>query len=95
MIEIIQGARGGYRLLVSPHRITLLDVVETFTGEIFLNDCIMNPDSCVRSPDCAVHIVWQKARTQLRETLGRASFQDLLDKGTCTDPPDHSGKTGR
>ncbi|MBW2616432.1 MAG: Rrf2 family transcriptional regulator, partial [Deltaproteobacteria bacterium] len=73
-IEIIQGAKGGYRLLVSPEKISLLDVVEAVTGEIFLNDCVMRPDSCFRSPTCAIHRVWEKAREQLRETLREATF---------------------
>ena len=77
-IEIIQGAKGGYRLLLPPGKITLLDVVEAVTGEIFLNDCVMRPDSCFRSPTCAIHRVWEKAREQLRETLREATFARML-----------------
>ena len=77
-IEIIQGAKGGYRLLVSPEKISLLDVVEAVTGEIFLNDCVMRPDSCFRRPTCAIHRVWEKAREQLRETLREATFARML-----------------
>ena len=84
-IEIIQGAKGGYRLLLSPERITLLGVVEAVTGEIFLNDCILNPESCFRSPTCSVHRIWEKARDQLRETLRRATFDKLVNEETCLD----------
>ena len=83
IIEIIQGPKGGYRLLVPPEKLTLLDVVEAVTGEIFLNDCLMRPESCRRSPDCYVHQVWDKARNQLRETLGQASFALLLAENSC------------
>ena len=82
-IEIIQGARGGYRLLKPPREISLLDVVEAVTGEIFLNDCIMDPRSCSRSSTCAVNSVWEKARTQLRETLRDATFDKLLIEDSC------------
>ena len=85
-IEIVQGAKGGYRLLVSPQELTLLDVVETISGEIFLNDCVMRPGSCKRSPTCAVHIVWKNAREQLRETLRAATFDKLLKEGSCLSP---------
>ena len=71
-IEIIQGARGGLKLVVSPEKLTLLDVVETVIGEIFLNDCLLRPDSCNRSNSCAAHRVWFKARNQLRATLREA-----------------------
>ena len=85
-IEIIQGAKGGLKLVVSPEKLTLLDVVEAVIGEIFLNDCILKPDSCSRSHSCAAHRVWFKARNQLRETLKEATFADLLNEQKCTIP---------
>lgn len=85
-IEIIQGAKGGYRLLLPPERITLLDVIEAVTGEIFLNDCVMRPDSCFRSPTCSIHRVWEKARKQLRETLREATFAKILKEEVCFSP---------
>jgi Rrf2 family iron-sulfur cluster assembly transcriptional regulator len=83
LIEIIQGAKGGYRLLLPPEKVTLLDVVETISGEIFLNDCLMRPGACSRSPVCKVHQVWQKAREQLRETLRQATIDRLLGDEAC------------
>lgn len=85
-IEIVQGAKGGYRLLISPEKITLLDIVEAVTGEIFLNDCIMNPESCERSASCSVNIVWEKAREQLRNTLRDVTFDKLLEDESCISP---------
>lgn len=83
MIEILQGARGGFRLLKSSADISLLTVIEAVMGEIFLNDCVLRPASCVRSEACAVHVVWEKARRQLRETLGNAFFSELIQKKNC------------
>ena len=83
IMEIIQGARGGYRLLVPPEKVTLLDVVEAISGEIFLNDCLMRPGACSRSPACKVHKVWQRAREQLRETLRQATIDQLVGDEAC------------
>jgi Rrf2 family protein len=85
IIEIIQGAKGGLRLLVPPGKLTLLEVVEAEIGEIFLNDCVIKPTSCRRSATCAVHKVWVKARDQLRDTLKSVTFSDLLQEETCLD----------
>jgi len=85
-IEIVQGAQGGYRLLVSPEELTLLEVVEAMTGEIFLNDCVMRPSSCFRNSSCAVHLVWERARNQMRETLRAATFDKLLNEESCISP---------
>lgn len=83
ILEIIQGSKGGFRLSVSPEKLSLLDVVEAVMGEIFLNDCIFRPESCGRSSTCAVHFVWQKAKTQLRETLREATFAKLVKEESC------------
>jgi Rrf2 family protein len=79
ILEIIQGPKGGFRLLVPPEKLTLLDVIETMMGEIFFNECALRPGTCSRSCTCAVHNVWVKARTQFRETLRQATFDQLVE----------------
>ena len=82
-IEIVQGAKGGFRLIVAPEQLTLLEVVEAVIGEIFLNDCVMRPESCNRSHACAVHCIWAKAKDQLRQTLQEATFDRILQETSC------------
>jgi len=83
IIEILQGAKGGYRLLRRPDKVTLLDVIEAIIGEIFLNDCVIRPESCHQSLDCAVNRVWIKARDQLRGILSEVTFADLMKDDSC------------
>ena len=78
LVELVQGARGGLRMARSPEEVTLLDVVEAVNGPIFLNDCLMRRGFCQRSPECAVHRIWDRARSGLRETLRAATFAELL-----------------
>jgi len=83
IIEIQQGAKGGYRLLVPPEELTLLRVIEAIIGEIFLNDCVLRPESCKASSNCTVNRVWLKARTQLRDTLREVTFASLIEDDSC------------
>ncbi|MEW6426890.1 MAG: Rrf2 family transcriptional regulator [Thermodesulfobacteriota bacterium] len=83
IIEILQGARGGYRLLKKPQDISLLDVIEAIIGEIFLNDCVIRPETCHASLDCAVNRVWIRARDELRRILQEVSFADLARDEDC------------
>jgi Rrf2 family protein len=83
LIEIRQGARGGFLLLKEPRDITLLEVVETMIGEISLNDCVARPSSCDVHNVCGVHQVWLTARNQLRETLRQATFDRLIRGRSC------------
>ncbi len=84
-IEIVQGPKGGFRLVVPPEKVTLLGVIEAVIGEIYLNDCLIHPDSCYRTPSCTVYQVWQKARDQLRKTLEQTTFDSLQTEPTCID----------
>jgi Rrf2 family protein len=92
LVEIIQGAKGGFRLTVLPAELTLLMVIEAVIGEIFLNDCILRPESCDRSPSCKVHVVWEKVRSQLRESLQKVTFATLITETPALVLDSHSGK---
>jgi Rrf2 family protein len=96
IIEILQGANGGYRLLADPSEITLLAVIEAIIGEISLNDCVARPESCRTSALCTVHRVWNKANRQLRETLKEANFSTLAAEDTsCLTPFPLPGPPGQ
>jgi len=86
LIEIRQGARGGFILRRDPAAISLLEVVETMIGEIFLNDCVARPAGCKVHYHCAVHRVWQEARDQLRHTLRQVTFDQLIAETSCVGP---------
>ncbi len=86
IIEIVRGSKGGFRLQVPPEKLTLLEVVESVIGEIFLNDCVIRPNACHRSSTCAVNRVWEKARDQLRKTLQETTFADLVNEESCLSP---------
>lgn len=90
LIEIKQGAKGGYRLLKSPEDITLLEVVEIMIGRIYLNDCLGNPSSCQLNDTCKVHNVWESATTQLRQSLAAVNFAELNQETLCL--PHSSGR---
>jgi len=91
IIDIVQGAKGGFRLALAPEEVTLLQVVEAVIGEIFLNDCVMRADACHRSYACSVHNIWEQARNQLRSFLRQATFAKLLQENSCI----ASGDIGR
>lgn len=82
-LEILQGSRGGHRLLVRPEDLTLLDVVESMEGEIFLNDCLMHSGTCFREEECAINRIWKRARESLRGTLREADFATLIREESC------------
>jgi Rrf2 family protein len=87
-IEIDQGPKGGFRMAIPPEKVTLLGVIESIIGEIYLNNCLIRPESCNRNPTCSVYQVWQKARRQLRQTLEQTTFADLVEESKGRGPFD-------
>ncbi len=96
IMVVRQGANGGYILALPSKDISLLMVVEATDGEIVLSDCLTRPQDCGRSSFCAVHTVWDKARTALRKTLGEANFFQLAATDACPShfPAPEGGSAG-
>ena len=63
--------------MVSPEKLSLLDVVETIMGEITLNDCDISSTPCKKQLAYVAQPVWRKAKSQLRQTLREATFDKL------------------
>jgi len=72
-----RGKGGGIALAHQPELITLLDVIEVIEGKIFLNQCIIAPDFCVRSNYCSVHVVWREVQEMMVEILGSKNLSVL------------------
>ena len=79
-IQSARGNNGGISLARDAHLISPLDIIECVEGEIVLNPCIMDPNTCNRTELCAMHSVWIQARDQLRRTLCSTSLSDLVEK---------------
>jgi len=78
-VSSTRGTGGGFTLVKDPNEITLLDVLEAIEGQIALNVCLLNGNSCENRPICAVHEVWREAQDSLIELLKRRSFAELAE----------------
>ena len=83
ILEIVQGAKGGFRLIADPEKLNLLDVIEAVTGEIFFNDCLMQSHRCFRDASCAIHEIWVEARESFRCIMKTATFKSLIERESC------------
>jgi len=77
MIASFRGNGGGISLARPARELTLLDVIQAVEGAMALNVCVLSPDSCHRTPWCAVHAVWCEAQQKLREVLASRSLAEL------------------
>lgn len=69
-----RGVGGGFYLARDPERITLLDVVQSQEGAIYLNRCLEDPASCQRPDNCPVRKIWEQANRSLIDILSGYDF---------------------
>lgn len=91
-IRSTPGPRGGYRLVVSLEKVSVLDVIEAIEGRIEDQGCVQRGIPCPENDLCALHEPWQAARDAMLDQLASASVADNVRP--CRDitaPPIVSG----
>ena len=94
VVDSMSGPRGGYRLARSPHRITVLDVVEAVEGaepafrctEIRQRGPAGLAAGAYRVP-CSIHLLMVRADRAWRRELEETSIADLVDAVAGKAPP--------
>jgi|TARA_Y100000310_G_scaffold222927_1_gene224716 Rrf2 family protein len=78
LVRSFRGSGGGIRLARAPEAISLLEIIETIEGRIYLNQCLIAPDFCDRISGCTVHPVWREVQDSMVNILGGKSLKDLV-----------------
>ena len=78
--EARAGSAGGYRLLRSPSRISVLQLVEIGEGPLVNQKCVMRGLGCDPRHPCLIHAVMAASQEALRVELRAATLQELLSK---------------
>lgn len=93
------GRGGGVRLCRTPEDLSVLDIVQAMEGPVTLNRCLVRPGECPRDKACTVHRVWERAQSDLLETLRHTTIASLLrpvgragGKNKAGRTPSHRGR---
>lgn len=54
ILQSIKGKNGGFTLLKTPKKITLIDIIRTFQGEVTFTDCLLKKTVCPNIRRCQV-----------------------------------------
>ncbi len=71
------GPTGGYRLIVSPEDISLLDLIETMEGPTKNHQCALDGGDCDETRPCAIHDPWVEARDALLARLAATTMAEM------------------
>lgn len=72
-----RGVGGGFYLAKAPADITLLDIIKSQEGPVYLNQCLVKEGACDREFFCPVHGAWAQIREEFMATLSRYDFAGL------------------
>ena len=71
--------RGGYVLSADIHKLTLYDVVLAFEGEMKINTCLRNEDTCRNKATCSIRKEMQRINAALIDDMSKRSIAEILD----------------
>ena len=81
ILGIRRGKTGGYRLLVTPEKITLWQIVSLIEGPLHAVACLERPvNECARCGFCITLPAWEGLEKVVHDYLESVSLQDLIDQ---------------
>ncbi len=79
LVKTFRGSQGGVALTVSPHEISIADVIRAIEGEIAINPCLSNSFQCPGERECRVRRALNRAQEAMIKELDKESIADLLN----------------
>lgn len=83
IVESFKGAKGGYKLKLSPDNISLKMVIELIDGPIAIVRCLDSEECCSLNQDktaCEYHHIFDYISLDLAAKLGKISIRDVINK---------------
>ncbi|MCI8501359.1 MAG: Rrf2 family transcriptional regulator [Oscillospiraceae bacterium] len=81
LLQASRGFQGGYRLVKSPDKCTVGEILRLTEGNLSPVACLdHDPVQCERSGECPTLPVWQGLSRVINEYLDGITLQDILDQ---------------
>jgi len=72
-----KGIGGGFELSVSPDKIRLIDLIESFQGPVEINKCFFKKALCPNRTKCALKKKIDRIEAMVRAELKKITIEDL------------------
>lgn len=77
LVSSIRGRSGGFGLVVSPEKISLMQVLSLVEGEKFHHECLLGLKQCGDDTACPMHGAWKPIKTEILEVLESQTIATL------------------
>jgi len=72
------GSKGGYTLAKNPKKISVLNLVESLEGKLFLFHCLKKNTPCKEKKNCKASFILEKLQSNIQKTLKEINLKDLV-----------------
>lgn len=79
MAEAKEGGKGGVRLLADPKKITLIDIIEIFQGDVQISECMFRKKICHNRSQCVLRHRITKIEEKVVGEFRGITLQSLVD----------------
>jgi Rrf2 family protein len=73
------GKGGGYALARPADQIKIRQIVESAIGPINIVDCVLNPETCLKSDICECRLLYKLINNRITGVLDNLALADLVD----------------
>jgi len=80
LLKSIKGQGGGFRLACSARKISLVDLIEIFQGDLTLNECIFKKLICPNTKKCLLRKKIKKIEKYVIKELKSITLASLIGK---------------
>lgn len=83
LVQSYKGVNGGYKLKVTPEKITLKQVIELIDGPIAIARCLESTEACSLNCDksaCDYHHIFDIISIDLANKLNKITIHDVINK---------------
>ncbi|MDC9728932.1 MAG: SUF system Fe-S cluster assembly regulator [Methyloprofundus sp.] len=78
VLSSIRGAKGGYRLIGTPEKITVASVITALEGPISLTECSSPDSQCDHATGCTLGSNWKVVNQSVKEALESVTLADMM-----------------
>ena len=83
IVSSVKGAEGGYELACDSESLSILDIIETIDGKVYISKCLDDCHYCslngFNKINCKVHIAFQAINQALVERLSAVTVSSITD----------------
>src|SRR5262245_32855867 len=81
LLESTRGASGGYRLALTPEKVSVAAIIDAVDGPVSLTACVDgNPENCGYESKCPVKGRWDGVNRAVRAALDNVTLADMINQ---------------